>query len=135
MLEWLQTYEHLFWWLFAFSVITFIATLIVVPWLIVRLPADYFTHDRRQRQSNHHILVRTVLVIVKNIVGAVLLLMGIIMLVTPGQGVLTMLVGLVLLNYPGKYRLERWIVSWPPVFNAINWLRRRAHRPPLVSED
>ncbi|MCS3903815.1 archaellum biogenesis protein FlaJ (TadC family) [Methylohalomonas lacus] len=134
MLDGLQQYEALFWWLFAGSIITFVATLVIVPILIVRLPHDYFSHERRRSlsRSKQHILIRVPLVILKNTLGAVLFMMGIIMLVTPGQGILTLLVGLVLLNYPGKYRLERWIVSRPAVFNVINWLRRRADRPPLV---
>lgn len=134
MLDGLQQYEALFWWLFAGSIVTFVATLVIVPVLIVRLPHDYFSHQRRHSlsRSNQRLLIRVPLVIFKNTLGVVLLVMGLIMLVTPGQGILTLLVGLMLLNYPGKYQLERWIVSRPAVFNAINWLRRRAGRPPLV---
>lgn len=131
MIEWLQIHEHLLWWLFAFSLIMFIATLVIVPWLIVRLPADYFAYERRHQPVRGHLLVRTALAILKNIVGSLLLLLGIIMLITPGQGALTILVGLMLLNYPGKYRVERWIVSRPLLLTAINWLRQRAGRQPL----
>lgn len=134
MLDGLEQYETLFWWLFAGSIITFVATLVIVPILIVRLPYDYFSHHRRHSlsRSKQHVLIRVPLVILKNTLGAILLMMGIIMLVTPGQGILTLLIGLMLLNYPGKYQLERWIVSRPAVFSAINWLRGRANRPPLV---
>ncbi|MDZ7737312.1 MAG: PGPGW domain-containing protein [Gammaproteobacteria bacterium] len=134
MLEWLQTYEYAYWWLFAFSLLTFFGTLIAVPMLLVRIPRDYFAHEKRERltQRNHNILSKTFLVVIKNAIGCVLVFMGIIMLFTPGQGIITILVGLMLLNYPGKYRLERWIVSRPAVFRTINWLRRRARREPLV---
>lgn len=134
MPEWIQTYEVYFWWLFAFSILTFIGTLIAVPMLLVRIPHDYFAHDRRHvmSQVNHHIVIRVILVIIKNAIGFILLALGILMLVTPGQGIITMLVGLMLLNYPGKYRLERWVVSWPSVFRSINWLRERAGRKALV---
>ncbi len=134
MLDGLQQHEVLFWWLFAGSIVTFIATLIIVPILIVRLPHDYFSHHRRYSlsRSKQHVLIRVPLVVLKNTLGAILLMMGIIMLVTPGQGILTLLAGLMLLNYPGKYQIERWIVSRPAVFNVINWLRRRADRRPLV---
>ena len=63
--------------------------------------------------------------------AVVLVLAGLIMLVVPGQGLLTLAVGLVLVDFPGKYRLERWLVTRPPVWRAINWLRKRAGREPL----
>lgn len=134
MLEWIQNLQPDFWWLFAFSIVTFFGTLIAVPMLLVRIPYDYFSHEKRQRyrKNNHNILVKTILVLFKNTLGCILLAMGIIMLVTPGQGIITILVGLMLLNYPGKYRLERWLVSRPAVFRTINWLRRRAGRVELV---
>jgi len=44
----------------------------------------------------------------KNLLGVLLFMLGLIMLVTPGQGILTLLFGLMLMNFPGKYRVERW---------------------------
>ena len=76
---------------------------------------------------------------IKNLLGALLVLLGIIMLFTPGQGLLTLLVGLLLMNFPGKYRLERTLVARPGVFRALNWLRgRRGAGPmemPVVHQD
>lgn len=134
MPDWLQFLEAHFWWLFAFSLLTFIGTLVAVPMLLVRIPHDYFSHERRHRlavSNDHPLLIQAILVILKNAIGCILLAMGLIMLVTPGQGIITMLVGLMLLNYPGKYRLERWLVSRPAVLRSINWLRRRSGRRPL----
>ncbi|MCH7918671.1 MAG: hypothetical protein IIC50_11885 [Planctomycetes bacterium] len=37
--------------LLAASVVTFLATLFLVPWLVIRIPADYFTHQKRHRQA------------------------------------------------------------------------------------
>jgi hypothetical protein len=67
----------------------------------------------------------------KNLLGAVLIVAGLLMLVVPGQGLLTIAVGLALTDFPGKFRLERWIVKRPSVWRTINWLRRRAGREPL----
>ena len=53
------------------------------------------------------------------------------MLFLPGQGLLTMLMGIVLMDFPGKFRLERHLVSRPPVFAAINWIRTQRSAPPL----
>lgn len=130
MFEWLQNYEPLFWWLFTFSILSFIGTLIAVPMLLVRIPYDYFAYEKRRALSEdkRHFLITAALVVLKNAIGAVLLLMGILMLVTPGQGILTILIGLMLLNYPGKYQLERWIVSRRAVYRSINWFRARAGR-------
>ena len=116
------------------SITTFIATLIVVPWAIVRIPADYFAHERRFRKqsSERNGILSVALLIGKNLLGVVLIAAGFVMLVLPGQGMLTILLGIVLMDVPGKYRLERWIVARPPVFRSINWLRLRAGKAPLV---
>ena len=60
------------------------------------------------------------------------MLAGIAMLALPGQGILTILVGITLLNFPGKRRLELRIVRQRRVLRAINWMRAKAKRPPLV---
>ena len=121
-------------WIAAVSLFAFLATLIAIPWLVVRIPADYFAHGRRPRQEGprRHPVVRVAFLIGKNLLGYLLILAGIAMLVLPGQGVLTILLGIILADVPGKYRLERWAVSRPAVLGAINGLRRRAGREPLV---
>ncbi len=137
MIEWIQTHETVLLWLTAASIITFMATLIAVPLLVVRIPSNYFAHSERHWMSltDHHPLVRGVLLTGKNVIGYVFIVVGIAMLVIPGPGVLTILIGIMLLNLPGKYRLERWVVSRRPVIRSINWLRRRAGRRPLVLEE
>ena len=71
----------------------------------------------------------------KNTLGALALIMGILMLVLPGQGVLTILIGISLLDFPGKRRLEYWIISQGAVHRTIDRIRARAGRPPLVLPD
>lgn len=134
MTDIIQQIQAHFWWLLLVSIGSFIATIVAVPMLLVRIPADYFAHDKRQplTRTRPPILVRVLLIVVKNTLGAVLILIGLLFLLTPGQGLLTMLVGLMLMNYPGKYQVERWLISRPPVYSSINWLRQRAHREPLI---
>ncbi len=134
MIEWLQNNETALLWLAATTIITFMATLIVVPVLVVRIPPDYFSRRKRHRKpwANHHPVVRAILLTGKNALGYILVVAGIIMLVLPGQGIFTILIGIMLLNFPGKYQLERWIATRRPVLRSINWLRRRAGRAPLV---
>jgi len=136
MIEWLQNNETVLLWLAATTSITFMATLIVVPILVVRIPPDYFSRRNRHPRlwTNHHPLIRAMLLIGKNALGLILVVAGIIMLVLPGQGIFTILIGIMLLNFPGKFRLERWIVARRPVLRSINWLRRRAGRAPLVPD-
>jgi hypothetical protein len=134
MLEWVTNNETALLWLAAFSVISFVGTLAIVPVLIIRIPCDYFAHTRRHRWDPweyRHPFMRWGLLIGKNLLGWVVILLGIAMLVLPGQGVLTILIGMILINFPGKYRLERWFVTRGPVLKAINLIRQRSGREPL----
>lgn len=69
---------------------------------------------------------------VKTLVGILLLLVGIAMLVLPGQGLITILVGLSLIPFPGKRRLELFLLSRKEVRSALNWIRFKANKDPFV---
>jgi hypothetical protein len=124
-------------WSSVVSVGAVIATIIAVPWVVGRLPEDYFARDEREAWElrTGAPLYISVIDILKNIVGLVLVVLGLIMLVTPGQGVLTILTGLLLMNFPGKYRLERWLVMRPGVMRALNWLRNQRGQVPFKTPD
>ena len=134
--EWLQIDKNTIWWITGASFMTFLAFLILVPFLAVRLPSDYFTRGKVHRKlwADQHLVLRMVLLIGKNLLGCVFIVVGILMLVLPGQGILTILAGIMLLDFPGKYRLLRWIVARPQVLRTLNWHRRRWGRPPLYLE-
>jgi len=136
MIDILHTHETLIWCLAVASIVTFVATLIIVPLLVVRIPEDYFSPRKHQRlsYSNFHPFVRWVSVLGRNVFGYLFIMAGIVMLVLPGQGILTIVIGLMLSNFPGKYRLERWLVMRPRVLRTINWLRQRSKRNPLLFE-
>jgi hypothetical protein len=137
LVEWAGARKVVLWWLFAVSLAIFLLSPLAVGWTAVRLPRDYFTARRRRPAPwlDRYPALRPVLVVAKNLLGAVLVLAGVVMLVVPGQGVLTIVVGLVLVDFPGKYRLERWLATRPPVWRAINWLRKREGREPLERPD
>jgi hypothetical protein len=122
------------WWLGGLSAATFVITLIAIPFLVARIPADYFAHQRREKTlwANQHPVVRTLLLLAKNVIGGTLVAAGIAMLILPGQGLLTILIGLMLIDFPGKYQLERWLVAKPPVLKSVNWLRTRSGQPPIT---
>ncbi len=119
------------------SLVTFLLSLIVIPWIVVRLPADYFTDETRPKLpfKDAHPIIGLSINLLKNIMGVVLIIAGILMLVLPGQGILTILIGLGLVNFPGKYKLERYLVTKTGVLKGMNWLRKKANKPPLRVTD
>lgn len=130
MWDWISGHTGL---IFGISVAMFAGSLIALPVMIARLPADYFLKSRRQALpfSRTHPAIRLLLLTLKNLIGGAFLIAGLIMIVTPGQGILAVLVGISLLDIPGKRRFELAIVRRPHVLKAINWIRQKAHRPPL----
>lgn len=134
MLEWIYLNKSCLWWLGILSIATFIVTLIMIPILIVRIPADYFINDIRKpilsgRQLSFFSLLS---IIVKNLFGTIFILAGFSMLLLPGQGLISILIGIMLINFPGKRILERRMVQQVFVQKTINWIRTKANRPPLI---
>lgn len=125
--------EALLWSLGLISLLCFIASLILIPWLVVRIPVDYFAENKRQVSpwAEQHFAIRWTVLIIKNAFGLMFILLGLAMLVLPGQGLLTLLIGVLLLDFPGKYRFERWLIQQPSVYRGVQWLRRRGGRRPL----
>jgi hypothetical protein len=121
------------WWLVPLSVFVFFASVAAVSAIAVRMPADYFRGERRERDPFPGLppLVRRALHVSRQGLGVALIVVGILMLITPGQGLLTILIGLSLLDFKGRYALERRLVCQPPVLRTINWLRKKAGRAPL----
>ena len=131
MFDWLGDNKVLMYCLTAASVVMFVVSLVATGILIVRLPADYFAHGKRPTRAPGHARRGVLVKVGRNILGAVLVLTGLVMLALPGQGVLTVLVGIMLLDVPGKYRLEKWIVSRGKVLRGMNWLRQKRGKEPL----
>ncbi|MFO0732340.1 MAG: PGPGW domain-containing protein [Nitrospiraceae bacterium] len=120
-------------WLAVSSVFMFVGTLVAIPIILMRLPADYFdVRKPRPWMENHHPVLRLIGHIVKNVVGAIFLFAGFLMLFLPGQGVLTMLIGLSLIEFPGKRKLEAKIVGQSTVLSTINSMRAKFDKPPLI---
>ena len=79
------------------------------------------------------IAFRLVVIVLKNILGLMLLVLGLLMLVLSGQGILTLLAGLVLLDFPGKFLLLRWLARKERVLRALNWIRKKGHKEPFIT--
>jgi len=125
--------KEVLWSLFILSIVGFIGSLIVIPFVLVRLPPQYFDvrYPRTWMKEDHPVL-RWVGLILKNVVGVVFFLAGVAMLFLPGQGLLTMLIGLSLVDFPGKRRLESKLIGQATVLKSINALRHKFGRPPLT---
>jgi hypothetical protein len=106
-----------------------VLSLLALPFLLARIPADYF-HGRRRHPAPPG-GARWFGRLLKNVLGGTLLLAGIAMLFLPGQGILTILAALVFLDFPGKRRLEQRLVARPHVLKTVNRLRARTGHPPL----
>jgi hypothetical protein len=115
------------------SVVTFVVSIVVMAFLLVRLPATFFldSHNRDLWIDQHPVL-RWSGIVLKNLLAIGLVVLGIVLCFLPGQGILTILIGLALLDFPGKRRLERAILRRPGIFDRVNRLRGRFGRPPLV---
>jgi len=122
------------WLLAASSVLMAIGAAFVVPILIVKMPSDYFVRPDppRPRWARRHPILYVAWLILRNAVGLVFVIAGIIQLFTPGQGVLCILIGLSLMVFPGKRRVEGAIIANRHVLRAINAIRRRYGKEPIL---
>jgi hypothetical protein len=117
--------------------VTFTISLAIVSFILVKIPADYFHSDHpRDLWSDRHPAVRLLGLVAKNVLGVVLVVLGILLSIpgVPGQGLLTILLGIMLLDFPGKRRLEYKLVSRPQILKTINKLRHRFGKPNFVLE-
>jgi len=118
-------------------VVTFAISLAIVSFILVKIPAEYFRKDHpRELWTERHPAVRFLGVFVKNLLGVLLVVLGIVMSIpgVPGQGILTILLGIMLLDFPGKRELEYKLVSRPKVLSTINKLRHRFGKDGLILE-
>jgi hypothetical protein len=131
--DWLSGHQAIVWAFLGFSLAMVALAAVALPFIVVRIPADYFAHNRQPQLilRKAHPALRITVIVAKNLLGALLLIAGVVMLFTPGQGILCILLGVALSDMPGKHRLERWIATRPAVFKALNALRRKYGKPPL----
>lgn len=134
ILEWIKAHSTLLWAFSAISIITFLATLAIIPYFIVRIPEDYLIRKRRKDEKPfaRKPRIRLIYLILKNLLGIILVIVGLLIFVIPGQGVITMVIGIMLMNFPGKRTFTTTIVRQPTIFKSINWTRAKALCPPLL---
>lgn len=138
MIEWLTdfwqslTWSRILWGLVA-SAAAVVVSYAMMIYGLVKIPADYFSSSYvKEKNSDQHFSLRWAGMIGKNVAGFILIIAGIIMIFTPGPGVPTILLGLILMDIPGKRPLEARLIKQPAVLSAINSLRLRYDKPPLI---
>jgi len=140
MIQWLtEFWNSLTWGSILLGIGLFLASLAIsfgaIAFVMVKIPPNYFSsHYKRDFLPGSPWLVRWGAVIAKNIFGVFLVILGIILSLpgVPGQGILTILLGLIMLDIPGKRPLEAKIIERPTVLAALNRLRAKYDKPPLI---
>ncbi|SLM49841.1 conserved protein of unknown function [Nitrospira japonica] len=119
-------------WIYAGSGLLLLVIAIAVPWVLITMPRDSFSHPNRHNWLDRKpAAIRVPLRILKNVLALTLIVVGIAMFLTPGPGIFPILLGIFLADFPGKTTLQSRVVRKPTVMNSLNWLRRTFHRPPL----
>ena len=133
MWDWIAAQKDILGTLGVVSAVMFFASALILPWIALRLPVDALNRPNPlDSLGRRHPIARVLVFVVRNVIGVPILLAGIIMLVTPGQGILTILLALIVMDVPGKWRIEHQLLGRPSVLKVLNWVRRKGHRPPLA---
>ena len=117
--------------LFAVALIAACAIALVV---LVGLPHDYLCASQSGPAHAARGLLDTSGVVLKNVLGSVLIVVGAILAVplVPGPGLLIAAAGMLLLDFPGKTPMLRKLLNRPAVLRPINRLRSVFARAPLM---
>ncbi len=110
------------------SGVIFIISLLLIPYLLGLMPSNYFLKNSEKKLKIRRPF-NLIKLILKTLTGFILLIVGIIMLVTPGQGLISILLGLFLMEFPGKRQLELKLINYNLIFKTLNWLRSKANKP------
>ena len=141
-MEWLsELWQSITWSEILLGVGLFLSSLLMsfaaIAVVMIKIPANYFSSQYQQDfMPNSPWMVRWGVVIIKNVFGLFLILLGILLSLpgVPGQGILTILLGLIMLDIPGKRPLEAKIIKRPNVLSAVNRLRKKYNKPPLIMD-
>ena len=131
--NWFSEHLQVLVWLGGSSLLIFTFSLLGISWLVAQIPENYFLHETRHPSlwKVKTPILRLMILVIKNVLGAFLIIGGLMMLVLPGQGLLTIVTGFLFVDYPGKFKLERKMVSYPAILNSLNWIRSKSNKAPL----
>ena len=132
IIDLIDDYKSIIFWLGLLSFIIFIFSLVTIKWLVALIPSDYFVSKKDTKFKSEYPFIWLISMIIKNIIGYVLIIGGILMLLLPGQGLFTIFIGLMMSNYPGKYYIEKKFIAIPSILKTINWLRKQSNKEPII---
>lgn len=127
------SYTTLFEGLGLLSLVTFLISMLLIPFLISRASSNYFLIHATIVEQRHkrHPAIALLIKIMRNSLGCILCLAGFIMLFLPGQGVITMLIGVSLLDVRGRQKMLDALIHRPSLQQALNWIRQKTGQPPF----
>jgi hypothetical protein len=124
-------------WAVGVWVATTMLSLVIVGLVVVSLPPTYFVGPAPPERDGATGAWPRARRIARNVVGIVVIAVGVLLSVpgVPGQGLVTVLAGLLLIDLPGRHRLVRWLVRRRGVLAGLNRVRTRLGRPALLPPD
>lgn len=127
---WLSGHALLLSVLASVSAVLLVATIVVAPWAISRLPANYLQQrlEKNAKQGIWYSLTS----VSRALLGLLVTLLGLVMLITPGPGVIMLLLGISIAEFPGRNRLLVYLATRPNVLSSLNWMRKRHGKPPFI---
>lgn len=128
--DWFKANDEMLGLLALISLGMFLASLLLFPLIIIFLPHDYFVRPAPNLVTLNPF--RIVLRILKNALGCVLIVAGVLMLFLPGQGLLSILLGISLVQFPGKRHLELRLLRLHGIRSSVAWVRQKANRRPVL---
>ena len=118
MFDWLRQHETLMIGLGVFSIASLVLVAILLPVIVVRLPADHFVREHHVGEGPRGWL-DWIWHIGKNLLGFVFVLGGLAMLVLPGQGVLTIVIGILMMPWKLMASADAYIFNWLVGYSAL----------------
>jgi len=119
----------------AVSLITFLLSIILIPWYIGRLPSDFFYILQTQDLKEQSKRTTLALLLLRNCIGSILIIAGFVMLFMPGQGILTILIGILCMSFPGKHRFILYLANKSSVQASLDWTRKKMRQKPFMWKD
>ena len=113
------------WGVGGFSVVAVVASILLVPRYLATLPQDFL--KKKSHDAGGSMPWR----IFRNVLGVLLVALGVAMLLLPGQGLITLMVGVLLVDFPGKHKLVCKVLRRPKILSGVNKLRAKHQKPPL----
>ncbi|WP_339138317.1 MAG: PGPGW domain-containing protein [Candidatus Electrothrix sp. GW3-4] len=116
------------------SLLTFLGSLLILPWLILSMQADYFIRHHQEVVARHqrHPVLAIIIFFLRNSIGFCVMVAGMAMLVLPGQGILTMVIGFSLMDFPKKHHLTDRIMANRKIQHSLNWIRHKGGKEDLI---